>query len=309
MASAGTSPLAAPRYLLVTEQSTILGRPRGPVDGCRRYRTIRVTFDTRNIVLGLKIEEEWEPGIKTMWEENKAGVRADLMSELGSKDYEAKLDNYRAMGPAPWSVVFEHTALLGQVRSSFAHGDFYPALVGSCALGERLLHQLVFTLRDDFVNHTATTKRVRAGNLGNEWGTLIEVLEGWSILEKQVADTYRELERRRHAAVHFDPRLKAANRESALSALLALQEIVEHVFEPHGRPPRYIAGIGGASYIALEAEKEPLVRRIFLPNCALVSPAHRLEADESVPGEWHIYDDPDYPSDPLTDEQFAKRLR
>jgi hypothetical protein len=293
----------------VTEQLTTLGRTRGPFDGCRRYRTIRVTFDTRNIVLGLNIENDWEPEIKSMWKENQAGVRGDLISELGSKGYETKLDNYRAMGPAPWSVVYQHTALLAQVRSSFAHGDFYPALVGSCALGERLLHQLVLSLRADFVNHAATTKRVRSGNLGSEWGVLIDVLEGWGILEQKVADIYRELERRRHAAVHFDPSLKAASRESALLALLALQQIVEHIFEPHGGPPRYIAGIGGASYIALEAEKEPLVRRIFLPNCALVSPVHRLEADESVPGEWRIYDDPDYPSDPLTDEQFAERLR
>lgn len=292
----------------MAEQLTTLGRTRGPDDGCRRYRTIRVTFDTRNLVLGLKIEEEWEPGIKTMWEENKAAVRADLMSELGSKGFEVKLDNYRAMGPAPWSVVFEHTALLGQVRASFAHGDFYPALVGSCALGERLLHQLVHTLRADFVNHTATTKRVRAGNLGTEWGTLIDVLKGWGILEKEVADVYRELERHRHAAIHFDPSLKATDRDSALSALLALQKIVEHVFEPHGGPPRYIADTGGASYIALQAEKEPLVQRIFLPNCALVSPDHRLEVDETVTGEWRVFDDPDYPSDPLTDEQFAQRL-
>jgi hypothetical protein len=267
-----------------------------------------VTFDTRNIVLGLKIEEGWEPGIKKMWEENKVGVQADLVSELGSKGFESKLENYRAMGPAPWSVVFEHTALLGQIRSSFAHGGFYPALVGACALGERLLHQLVLTLRADFVNHPATTKRVRAGKLGNEWGTLIHVLEGWGILEKEVADVYRELERRRHAAVHFDPGLQAATREAALSALLSLQQIVEHVFEPHGGPPRYIAGTGGASYIALEAEKEPLVRRIFIPNCALVSPSHRLEANDSAPGEWRIYDDVDFPSDPLTDKQFAQNL-
>jgi hypothetical protein len=290
------------------EQLTTLGRTRGPRDGCRRYRTIRVTFDTRNIVLGLKIEKDWEPGIKRMWEENKAGVQADLVSELGSKGFESKLENYRAMGPAPWSVVFEHTALLGQVRGSFAHGDFYPALVGACALGERLLHQLVLTLRADFVNHSATTKRVRAGNLGTEWGALIDVLEGWGIFEKEVADVYRELERRRHAAIHFDPSLQAARRESALSALLALQQIVEHVFEPHGGPPRYIADTSGASYIALAAEKEPLVRRIFIPNCALVSPSHRLEADESVPGKWRIYDDVDFLSDPLTDEQFAERL-
>jgi hypothetical protein len=51
------------------------------------------------------------------------------------------------------------------------------------------------------------------------------------------------------------------------------------------------------------------VRRIFLPNCALVSQIHRLEADEAAPGGWRVYDDVDYASGPLTDEQFASLLR
>ncbi len=244
-----------------------------------------------------------------MWEKNKAQVRAELLAEHGPADEVQKLDNYRAMGSAPWSVVFEHSALLAQIRSSFAHGDFYPALVGACALGERLLHQLVLALRVDFLNHPSTTKRVRSGNLGNEWGSLITVLHAWGVFDENVADLYRELEQRRHAAVHFDPTLRAAGRESALAALLALQQIVEHVFEPHGGPPRYIADTPGVSYLSLQAEEEPLIRRIFIPNCALVSPAHRMESDNAAPGGWKVYDDPEYPCDPLTDEQFAQRLR
>jgi hypothetical protein len=90
---------------------------------------------------------------------------------------------------------------------------------------------------------------------------------------------------------------------------LALQQIVEHVFEPHGGPPRYIADTPGVSYLSLQAEEDPLIRRIFIPNCALVSPAHRMESDNAAPGGWRVYDDPEYPCDPLTDEQFAQRLR
>lgn len=286
-----------------------LGRPRGPRDGGRRYRPIRVTFDTRNVILGMEIEDGWDTTTKVMWKEMKAQVNAELFGELGPVDGEAKLENYRAMGPAPWSVVFEHSSLLRQVRSSFAHGDFYPALVGACALGERLLHQLILSLRGDFLNHPATTRRVRAGKLSTEWGTLITVLHGWGVLDTQMARAYRSLEERRHEAVHFNPQMKVETRGSALSALLTLQEIVEYVFEPHGGPPRYIADTGGASYIALEAETEPLIQRIFLPNCALVSPAHRLEADDDAPEEWLIFDDQDYPDEPLTDEEFAQRLR
>jgi hypothetical protein len=293
----------------VVEQQISLGRIRGPADGCRRYRPIRVTFDTRNVVLDTEVKEEWDDDAKSMWQEMKARVRAELLAEFGVVNSERKFDNYRAMGPAPWSLVFEHTVLLGQVRSSFAHGDFYPALVGACALGERLLHQMVFALREDFLNHPATTKRVRRDKLGNEWGALITVLHGWGVLDEEFADIYRELERRRHAAVHFDPIVNPAVQDPALAALLALQQIVEYLFEPHGGPPRYIADTPGVSYLSLQAEEEPLVKRIFIPNCALVSPNHRMEADASALGEWRIYDDVGYPSDSLTDAQFARRLR
>jgi hypothetical protein len=293
----------------VSEHPIPLGRIRGPADGCRRYRPLRVSYDTRNVLLDLEIQEEWDSDIKALWEQNKAQVRAELLGELGPFDAQRKLDNYRAMGPAPWSVVFEHTMLLRQVRGSFAHGDFFPALVSACALGERLLHQLVLALRADYVNHRATTRQVRKPRLRNEWGALIDVLHGWSVFDDEIADTYRHLEQLRHQAVHFDADLSAAAREPALAALLALQQIVERIFEPHGKPPRYIADTLGASYLTLRAEKEPLIRRIFIPNCVLVSPAHRMEPNESSPGGWTAYDDLEYACDSLTDHEFAQRVR
>jgi hypothetical protein len=283
------------------------GAPRGPADGGRRYRPVQVDFDTRNLMLDMEIQEEWDADIKALWHENKAKVRANLLSEFGCADGERKLENYREMGPAPWSVVFEHTALLRQVRSSFAHGDFYPALVSACALGERLLNQLVLELRSDYANHPATTKRVRRGRPISDWGSLIGVLHEWGVLDEEVRDTYMQLEQLRHTAIHYNPSLSAGGREPALAALRAIQQIVGRVFEPHGGPPRYIADTPGSSYIAREAEEDPLIRRIFLPHCVLVSPVHRFEWQGAV-DEWTIYDDPDYPSDQLTDEEFAKRL-
>ncbi len=285
-----------------------LGLDRGATDGCRRYLPIIVTFDTRNLVLDLDIQDDWDGQIKASWDRNKAQVRDELQAEFGTIDAEAKLDNYRAMGSAPWSIVFEHSVLLRQVRNAFAHGDFYPALVGASALGERLLHQLVHALRRDYINHSASTKAVKSGNLKNEWGSLIDVLQGWGVLDDETADAYRDLEDRRHAAVHFDPRPEAVGRESALAALLDLQQIVERVLAPHGGPPRYIDGISGNSYLSLDAEDEPIVRRIFIPNCALVSPAHRMEPDESFPGGWRVYDDDDYDCAALSDDEFAARI-
>jgi hypothetical protein len=270
---------------------------------------MRVDFDTRNVVLDIVIQDDWDQDVRTLWEENHEQVRAGLIHELGPLNAEDKLDNYRAMGPAPWSVVFGHTVLLRQIRSAFAHGDYFPALVGACALGERILHQLIHALRDDYVNDRATTKRVRSGRLGNEWGSLITVLHGWGIFSDHTAEVFLELEQQRHQSVHFDADLEASEREPTLRALLWLQGIVEQVFDPHGGPPRYIADTTGAFYIALEAEQEPLIRRVFIPNCVLVSPAHYVEQNPSSPTGWTVYDDPNYACDPLTDAEFATRVR
>lgn len=160
-----------------------------------------MTYDTRNVVLDLEIQDGWDEEIKSMWRANKAEIEQGLIAEFGSIDGQRKLENYRAMGPAPWSVVFEDSVLLGQVRGSFAHGDYYPALVGAATLGERLLHRLVLALRQDYVNHPATTKRVRSGRLGAEWGALIAVLHGWGVLDDALTKTYEDLEALRHSAV------------------------------------------------------------------------------------------------------------
>lgn len=209
-----------------------LGAPRGDRDGCRRYRPLLFNFDTRATILDTVVEDHWDPAIKEQWHTNQSIVRMQLLAELGTVDGEAKIDNFRAMGPAPWSISYEHTEPLRQVRSAFAHGDYFPALVGACALGERIFNHLILALRDDFVNHRATTKRVRAHDTFDDWGHAIGVLSGWGVLTTEVAATYRELEEQRHASIHFDPDVPATAREPALAAVMAVQTIIAAIFAP-----------------------------------------------------------------------------
>ena len=138
-------------------------------DGCRRYRPIEMTFDSRNAMLDQEIGEDWEPQIKQQWRTNQANIRMGLLAEHGTVNGEAKINSYRAMGPAPWSIVHQHNEILSQVRSAFAHGDFYPALVGACALGERIFNHLLLELRQDYLNHPATTKRTRSSDVFTDW--------------------------------------------------------------------------------------------------------------------------------------------
>ena len=53
---------------------------------------------------------------------------------------------------------------------------------------------------------------------------------------------------------------------------------------------------------------EPVVRTILIPNCALVSPTHRMVADESSPGCGRVYDEDEYDCTPLSDDEFAARI-
>jgi hypothetical protein len=164
-------------------QLTELGGERTDEDGCRRYRPIALTFDSRNAMLDQQIGDDWEPTVQEQWRTNQSSVRMELLAELGTVDGEAKIDNYRLLGPAPWSIIYEHTELLKQIRTAFAHGDFYPALVGACALGERVLNLLLIELRDDYQNHPSTTKRVHLKQRFDDWRAATDVLHGWGVFD------------------------------------------------------------------------------------------------------------------------------
>lgn len=287
-----------------------LGAARTAGDGCRRFRPISLTFDSRSVLLAQEIAEDWAPEIKEQWRTNQSSVRMALLAELGTIDGEDKIQNYMQLGPAPWSVIFRHNELLNQIRRAYAHGDFYPSLVGACALGERLLNELLVVLRDDYVNHSATTRRLRAGRSITNWPIAISVLEDWQVIEGKTASGIKDLAQLRHRAVHFDKTVDASGPQAALEAIRLIQQFIEDVFSPHGLPPRFIADIAGASFFSLEAEQIPLVKRVFLPNCALLSPAHRMIASDIQRGgvTWSIYDDADYDPTPLSDEQFATAI-
>jgi hypothetical protein len=286
-----------------------LGKERSDGDGCRRYRPIEIGFDTRPHILTMEIGEDWEPEVAAQWRHTQSSIRMSVLAEHGTINGDDKIANFTAMGPAPWSIVFEHNTLLKQVRSAFIHGDFYPALVGACALGERILNELIISLRADYVNHKKTTARVRRGETFSDWNAPIEVLHGWGVLTDELEAKYQQLQQQRHESVHFKPGVDVAAREPALAALKLLQEIIEGIFVPHGGPPRYIENISGGDFFSLEAEQEPLIKRIFLPRSALLSPAHRFnirpDGGEVV---WEAFDDADYDPTPLTDAEFAAAL-
>lgn len=262
-------------------------------------------------MLSQEIGEDWEPEVQEQWRTNQANVREHLIHTFGIEDYEQKIQNFVDIDAAPWSVAGLHTTYLQQVRAAFVSMNYYPALVGTCGLGERLLNQLVLTLRDDYADHPAT-KHVKNKKSFDDWSKCIKTLRAWGVVSTEVGRNYGELMSLRHGAVHYRPGLDSGEaRADALKALHLFSGIVEAMFKPIGEQPHYFSGPIGRSYVRLDAESDPFVRRFILPSCVLVSPKYRFVASAGGPGGFDVYDDPAYGADepPLTDDEFAEPER
>lgn len=287
-----------------------VGRRRTDADGCRRYLAQAISYDTRSRTLNDEINPEWDPKVIALHEDNRRQTRMWLIHEFGNDEHERKIDDYSAMGSAPWSVVDRHNLFMRQVRYSFAFGTYYPALVGACALGERLLNELVIRLRGAYSSHPATVK-VATQRTFTDWLLCIEALFNWDVLDDPLATKFNDLRKFRNRSVHYGTHLTGSDaRDDALHAVLLIQEIIEALFQPHGGAPRFIPGTTGHTFLTLAAENEPFIREFFLPASVLVSPNFEMQFNTDR-GWFDVFDDDTYQEDfpTLTDEEFAEHRR
>lgn len=284
------------------------GRSRREGDDARRFTPVNFQFDTRANVLATEIEETWAPETQQQWRQNQASVREAVLHEFGVRNGEQKIRNFVDIGAAPWSVVALHNIYLAHVRAAFVAASYYPALLGACGLGERILNQLVLTLRVDHAEHEAT-KRVASKESFDNWKICIDTLNAWGVSTDETAARFTALMRRRHAAVHYRSELDSGDaRDTALQAVMLIGELIEAIFTPLGERPHYFSGPIGRSYVRRGSEDDPFVKHFILPACVLVSPKYRFV---TTGAGLDVYDDPDCGVDepPLTDEQFADPSR
>jgi len=267
----------------------------------KRYRLLRFDFDTRANLLKQDIEDGWEPQVRKQLEQNKREIMESLIAQFGAIAAFRKIENFIDLGELPISITAYHNKFLRQVRDAFVVGSYYPALTGACALGERILNQLIIHLREDFRN-TEQYKKVYKRDSFDNWDIAIVTLEQWDVLLPDVANIFRELKQVRHRAIHFNPETDANDRELALGAIVNLQRIVKGQFSGFGVQPWFIAGIPGVSFIKKEYEKRPFIKKILLPSCTLVGPYHRLETGATG---LIVKDDHEYEDKEVTDEEFA----
>ncbi len=285
--------------VLGTAQSILVLGVKGEM---KRFRVLRFDFDSRATILDQEILPTWEPAIRAQWEESRAQVVQHVRDEFGVIDADDKLQNFRDLGPRPFSVLAFHNKFLAQSRNAFIVGAYYPALTGACALGERILNHLTLKLRDDF-RHSDLYKKVHSKQSFDNWSLPITALSEWRVLLPEVASAFGELEKLRNRAIHFKPETDQNDRPMALEALQLLTRIVSEQFPMMGLQPWFIPGARGESFIQSKWETDPFVREVYIPNCLSVGPLHTIE---QVRPEFLIRDVEDYPDVVISDEEYLR---
>jgi len=267
----------------------------------KRYRVINHDFDARANILNQEIGEDWEENAKKLFLQNKEMIIQEMIYEFGAELIDNKVQNTKDIGMKPLSVLAYHNNFLEQTRRAFVMGAYYPALTSVCALGERILNHLILKFRDEFKS-TKEYKKVYRKSSIDDWTFAIDILEAWNILRPEVVDKYRSLMDIRHKSIHFTPATDIDDRRISLEAIKLVQEIVQLQFGSFGSHPWFIDNIPGEAYIKKECEGTPFIKLVYLPQCSLVGPRHKLE---NVHGCWQAVDDNQYDSHEITDDEFA----
>jgi hypothetical protein len=267
----------------------------------KRYRVIVFDFDSRAVTLE-PIQEHWEEQVKELHRQNQARTIARLQAEFGEVGFENKLENFKALGAKPFSVVAFHNRFLAQSRHAFVAGQYYPALTGVCALGERILNHLIIGLRDSYRSHPLYKKVYRKESF-DYWPFAIDVLSEWGVLTPEAGASFRLLNEKRNNALHFNLTTELNDRQLALEAIQNLEEVVTHQFSGFGTLP-WLLPSPGECFIRKDHELSPFVQLVYLPNCVRLGYKHIVT--RVFP--WEFHDPEDYPEHELSDEEYL-RLR
>lgn len=274
----------------------------------KRFRVPPSDFDSRAATLADEIQPTWAENIKQLHRLNQINAIAGVIAEYGAVRSDEKIANMIDLGNAPFSILAFHNKFYHQARDAFIIGAYYPALTGACALGERILNHLLLRLRTSYATSPRYKKVYRKNSFDN-WNFVIETLEEWEVLLPEVAAAFRNLAQiRNEKAIHFKPETDENARDFALEALRILSEIINKQFGASGNAPWFIPNTKGCYFIKKEAEKHPFIQQIYLPQCILVGPYHKVTDIRYENGRYVfvISDDFPYEGREISDTKFVE---
>lgn len=276
-----------------------------PDAGRRRLLCTPGDFDTRAEILKMKIEDHWKPQVKESWLGIQAEIKQGLAREFGEDAIANKIERFIEIDTKPMSVISYHNKFFTQVRDAYVMGHFYPALVGACALGERILNHLIIDMRSMFKD-TDEYRRVYRKDSFDNWDVPITTLETWDVLLPEVAAEFKALKILRHRSIHFNHSTYETLREDSINAVLHIRKVIDYQFGTWGIRPWFIGGTKGSVFVAKDFELHPFVRTYFAPRFAYVGPLFGMRNAKSKGLE--VMDVPDYGDGEWTDEEFAKQF-
>lgn len=259
-------------------------------------------YDSRAMLLTQKIENSWKKEVKELHKKNKEQIKQSLIFYYGSSNAEMKLCNFIALGTKPVSILAFHSKFVNQIRNAFVIGAYYPALTATCTLGERILNHLIVLLRKDFSNTTEYKKVYNKKSFDN-WNLAINTLKSWGVFTPTTVKSFEKLSEFRKQAIHFRPEIDLNDRSIALEAIRCLNEIINEQFTAWSCQPWFITGVPGEIYIKKEAEKDPFIQKVYIPNCHLVGPRHSVVSARS---KFTVNDNYEYEDKEISDAEFVK---
>lgn len=268
--------------------------------GRRRHLSYTMDFDTRAYMLE-EPQDTWDEDVRTNHIANKSKVEAGLAREFGEHNVQTKIENFKAIGTKPFSVVSYHNVFFEEVRRTYVMGAYYPALVGACALGERILNHLVLELRGFYTN-TKEYKKVHRKSSFDNWKVPIDTLEAWGVLRPKAVQEFLNLMNLRHRSIHFNPSTYASVKLDSLSALNHLREIIDEQFTAFGVRPWFIDGTKGQIFIKREWEEDPFIKTFYLPSCPFVGPYFAISFEKG----FSVHDFNNYGQSEWTDQEFSE---
>lgn len=269
----------------------------------RRHLFNPLDFDSTSHFLD-EPKEEWDVIVKNLHIKNRKNILAQLKSQFGENNFDIKIANLKEIGGISMSIVSYHNVLFHQIRNAFVSGYYYPALLGACALGERVLNHLIIDLRD-YYKGSPHYRKIYNKDSFDDWDKALEILEDWKIFnDDEVKLQFKVLKKLRHKSVHFNPETYKALRDDALSAVVSIGKIIALQFGVLGSKRWIIDGTQGAFFIKKEMENNPFIKTYFLQQCPKVSPYYTVTfSDQMLPifFDWKNLDDSE-----IDDSEFAK---
>lgn len=266
----------------------------------KRYRIVGFDFDSRARSFD-PISEDWEEPVKAMHQQARDHTIASLKLDYGELRFEEKLQNFIDLGAKSFSILAFHNTFYAQARAAFVQCQYYPALTGACALGERVLNHLVLGLRDHY-KASATYKHVYRKESFDRWDVAIDALAEWKVLTDGAETHFRQLSKMRNEAIHFNIDTERNVRADALNALLTFGKIVDTQFAAFGQLP-WLFMPRGEVYIRKEWEHVPFIQLVYIPNAVHVGPLHQVVS--VMP--WQLADTDEYEPVEISDEEFSSR--